>query len=477
MKIINYIIFIVTIAGFITACKTTKNKQAAELKSMPQTYSVVKDSAISNVSEINWRAYFSDSNLVSLIDESLKSNLNLLATLQRIEIARADVKLTKGMLLPTVGASVIPAQRRYGLYTMDGAGNSTTDMTPGKRVPTDLPDYYLGFQAAWEVDVWGKLRNKKRAAMARYLGSVEGTNWMITNLIADVATTYYELLALDNQVEIIRETIRLQENALEIVQVQKEAGAANELAVEQFQAQLLNSKSFEAEVLQQLIETESKLNFLLGRYPQEIQRDKDGILKALPGQINAGIPSELLKNRPDIKQAEFGLTASKADVKAARAAFYPSLNITGSFGYQAFNTAYLFTSPQSLTYTLVGNLTAPLINRSAIKAGFNTAKANQLTAFYNYQESVIKAYVEVYNEMADLKNLQKVRDLKSQEVDVLNKSIETSTELFRTGRANYLEILMTQKNALQAKLTLVNTQKRQYNTLTNLYKALGGGWK
>jgi multidrug efflux system outer membrane protein len=458
----------------ITGCKTTSPPNTFTAKTLPETFSAAKDSA--NAANINWKEYFADANLQSLIDEALKNNLDLLIALQRIEAARSEVKLTHGLLLPTVGLSGAYWQRKFGDYTMDWAGNKTTEITPGQIVPKHLPDYFIGLQTSWEIDIWGKLRTKKKAAVSRYLSTLEGRNLAVTNLIAEIATYYYELVALDNELDIMKATIKLQEDALTIVKVQKETRVSNELAVQQFEAQLLNSKSMETEILQKIIETESGLNMLLGRYPQSIIRDKLILSQLLPIQLKVGIPSDLLKNRPDIRQSEFELMATKADVKAAKLAFYPSLTITGTLGYQAFNTAYLL-SPESMAYNLLGNLTTPLINRNAIKAGFNAANANQTSALYNYQKSIINGYVEVYNQMANIKNLQQMQEFRKKEVDVLNRSIETSSELFRTGRASYLEILMTQKNALQAKIELVNTQKRQYNAVINIYKALGGGWR
>ncbi|MGQ0829708.1 MAG: TolC family protein [Bacteroidota bacterium] len=459
----------------IESCKTTKTIESNVIKPIPESFANTKDSA--NSATINWKKYFSDPVLSGLIDTALKNNLDLLMIFQRIEMSRADVRLAKGLLFPMVDGLGVAGQRKFGNYTMDWAGNSTTEITPGQLIPMHLQDYYLGLQTSWEIDVFGKLQNKKKAAFARYLGSIEGRNWTLTNLVAEIATTYYELLALDNELDIIRETIKLQQDALDIISVQKQTGAANELAVKQFKAQLLNSKTLEIEVLQNITESESKINFLLGTFPKPIDRDKSSFTQLIPEQVKVGIPSDLLKNRPDIKQAEFDLMASKANVKAARAAFYPSLNITGSLGFQAFNTSFLFLSPQSVAYNLFGNLTAPLINRSAIEAEFRTAKANQTEAMYNYQKTIINGYVEVYNEMANIKNMEQIHQFRSQQVDVLTQSIETSSELFKTGRANYLEVLMTQQNALQSKLELVDAKKRQYNAVVNIYKALGGGWR
>jgi multidrug efflux system outer membrane protein len=397
--------------------------------------------------------------------------------LQRIEVSRSSVKLANGALLPQVSLNVGGSVRRFGLYTMDGAGNATTEITPGQIVPTNLPDMYLGLQSSWEIDVWGKLRNQRQSAISTYLSSVEGTNFVISTLVADVASHYTELLSLDNQLDMVQQTIKKQQEALEVIKLQKEAGRANELAVQQFQAQLLNTQIFEKNVQQQIIEVENKINFLLGSYPQPIEREKAIFFKELPKQIVSGFPSELLANRPDIREAEFQIEANKFDLNAAKAAFYPNFNITASLGFQAFNPEFLFSSPASIAYSVVGTLVAPIINMNALKAQFNTAQANQLSAMYNYQKTVLNAYVEVANQLFAIKNLQQVNVLKTQQNSVLKKSVETSSELYKTARASYLEVLFAQQNALQSNLELIDVIKQQRLATISIYKALGGGWK
>jgi NodT family efflux transporter outer membrane factor (OMF) lipoprotein len=477
MKSFKKFIGIVSILVSIlySGCKTPETIVNTDNKPMPQSFEETKDST--NSADIKWKDFFSDKNLITLVDTALKNNFDVLMTLQKIEIARNDLRVTKGAMLPTVNSNFAYLQRKFGYYTMDDAGNRTTEITPGQIIPTNLPDYFIGLQTNWEIDIWGKLRNKKKASFSRYLSSVEGTNLVLTNLVSEIAIAYYELVELDNELDIIRETIKLQQDALEIIKIQKDAGVANELAVKQFEAEVLNSQGLEFEALQQIAENESKLNFLLGRFPQPIVREKANFTTQIPTQIKAGIPSQLLKNRPDIKQAEFELLATKFDVRAAKAAFYPSFNITGSLGFQSFNTAFLFTSPQSLAYNLLGSLTTPLLNRSAIKNQFNNAKANQIEAMYNYQKTILNGYVEVSNELSSIKNLEQIHDRKTKEVEALTQSIDISNDLFKSGRATYFEVLMIQNRSLQSKLELVNTKKQQYNATVNIYKALGGGWK
>lgn len=309
------------------------------------------------------------------------------------------------------------------------------------------------------------------------MSTIEGKNFVITNLIAEVADSYYELLALDNQLATVKQNIQLQQNAFEIVKVQKEAARTTELAVQKFKAEVLASKSLEFHINQKIVEVENTINFLLGRYPEKIARDSNRFLNLIPITIQSGIPSQLLTNRPDVKQAELDLKVAKLDVKIARAEFYPSLDISAAFGLQAFKTSYLVKFPESLLYNLVGDIAAPLINRNAIKAEFANANARQLQALYNYGRTFLNAYLEVSNQLANITNLENSYLLKSGQVAALNTSISVANDLFKSSRADYFEVLMTQRDALDAKLELVETKKEQLNAFVQVYKALGGGWK
>lgn len=424
----------------------------------------------------NWRSYFKDSILISLIETGLENNYLLLSGKQKIEIAQAELKLNKGLLFPNISGAVIPAQRKFGLYTMDGAGNASTFMTPGQIVPEHLPDFFLGFQANWEADLWGKLRSRKKASVLRYIASYEGQNVLKTQLIAEIANAYYGLIALDNELEIVMAANKIQKEAFEIIKIQKEAAAATELAVKQFEAQYLNSLALEMELRQQIVIQENFIHALLGRFPQTIQRNASSFLKDSTTFLKSGIPSDLLKNRPDLREASAQVQAAKLNLQAAKKAFYPSFAVTGTIGFQAFSTEYLFLNPSSLAYSLLGNLTAPLINRSAIKSQFKIAHASQLEALYRYQKTILDAYVEVNNELAALRNLEKMHEYKSQEVHALVQATEISKDLYMTGSAGYLEVLIAQTSSLKARIELVTLRKKQLQSRVNLYKALGGGW-
>ncbi|MDD5579295.1 MAG: TolC family protein [Methylobacter sp.] len=246
-----------------SGCSTLNTNLSIPKRAIPANFQNQKH-ITSSIASINWRHYFADAHLLKLIDTALNKNFDLQTALQRIEISRSSVKLANARLLPQVSLNIGGGVRKFGLYTMDGAGNATTDITPGQTVPVNLPDMYIGLQSSWEIDIWCKLRNQRKAAVSNYLASVEGTNFVISTLVADVAINYNELLALDMELDIIRQTIQKQQEALEVIKVQKEAGRANELGVQQFNAQLLNSQVLEKQVLQQIIETEKKLTFCWG---------------------------------------------------------------------------------------------------------------------------------------------------------------------------------------------------------------------
>jgi outer membrane protein TolC len=284
-------------------------------------------------------------------------------------------------------------------------------------------------------------------------------------------------LALNSQLDIVRKNIVIQQRALEIVRIQKQAAAANELAVKKFEAEVLGTQSLEFDIQQKINAQENKINFLLGRYSNKILIDSVNFLSLQSMPIAVGIPSQLLNNRPDVKQAEFELAAAKLDLKVARAEFYPSFNISSKLGLQAFNPAYLLKFPESVLFSIAGDLAGPLINKNAIKAEYYNANSRQIQAMYNYERTILNAYFEVSTELSNLSNLEKSYQLKSMQVNTLNASVDISNDLFKSAKADYLEVLHTQRDALDAKLELIETKLNQFNSTINIYKALGGGWR
>lgn len=458
-----------------TACKTPALITRTENRTVPTQFANGSSDS-TNTARVSWRNFFTDPNLVALIDTALHNNQELNITAQEIEIARNEIRARQGEYQPFVGLRGGMGIDKVGRYTLPGATVAATEIRPGKETPDPLPNLYGGAYATWEIDIWHKLRNAKKAAVNRYLASVEGRNFTITNLISEIANSYYELLALDNQLEIVRQNIEIQNSALRIVRLQKESTRVTELAVRRFEAQVLNTQNLQYGIQQRITETENRINFLVGRYPQPVVRNSQTFNDLVPATVQAGIPSQLLANRPDIRQAEQELAAAKLDVKVARARFYPSLGISANLGYQAFNPAYLLKTPESLLFGLAGDLAGPLINKNAIIATYYSANARQIQAVYNYERTILNAYIEVANQLAKISNLAKSYDVKSREVQALTQSITISNNLFNSARADYMEVLLTQRDAQESRFDLVETKMQQLNAVVNIYRALGGGW-
>lgn len=472
-KIINPYRGVILLSAIFSACTPSILSKKADT-SLPVSYNHAQDTT--NTAKINWREYFTDQNLVALIDTALANNQELNITLQEIEIARNEVRARKGEYLPFVGVRAGAGTDKVGRYTRNGALEANNEIKPGKEFPEPLGDYMVGVYAYWELDIWRKLRNAKKSAYTRFLSTVEGKNFMVTHLIAEIANSYYELLAFDNQLAIVMQNIQLQSDALTIVKLQKQSARVTELAVRRFEAQVLKTKSLQFDIQQDIVEANNRINFLVGRYPQAIERNSSTFNTLLPDTIQAGIPSQLLANRPDIRQAEFELAATKLDVKVAKARFYPSVGISAGIGFQAFNPSYLIKTPQSLLYSIAGDLVAPLINRNAIKAAYYNANAKQIQSVYNYERTILNAYIEVANQLSNISNLKSSYNLKAQQVQALTESVDIANTLFRSARADYMEVLLTQRDALESRFELIETKKQQMNAMVNIYQALGGGW-
>ncbi|MBP7808219.1 MAG: TolC family protein [Bacteroidia bacterium] len=458
------------------ACSVPYMGRKTENKTVPSAFLNTKDST-NNSAKIKLKDFFSDPNLIALIDTALKNNQELNMILQEINISKAEVRGKKGAYLPFGEVGVAAGTEKVGKYTSQGASDEAHEILPGKKFAEPLGNFLVSADISWEIDVWRKLRNAKKAAVYKYLSSTEGKNFMITKLIAEISNSYYELMALDNQLEILKKNIDIQQNALEIVKLEKLAAKVTELAVRRFEAEVLKNQSNQFYIMQKITETENKINYLVGRFPQPVLRSSSSFLDFALDSINSGIPSQLLSNRPDIKQAELELTAAKLEVKVAKAEFYPSLIIKAGAGYNAFNPQYLVTSPQSLIYSIAGTLIAPIINRNAIKANYYSANAKQIQAVYNYEQKILGAHVEVVNQLSNINNLAKSYDLKQKQVEALTQSIEISTGLFKNARADYMEVLLTQRDALESKFELIETKMQQMNARVNIYRALGGGWR
>lgn len=468
---VKYLLFFFCILWF-GACKVPAITGKQENKSVPKSYSSSLDTT--NSATIKWRAYFTDPNLLAIIDTALANNQELNIIMQEIKMSENEIMARKGEYLPFVNLGIGGGPVRAGKYTWDGFSEDDLKENPDKG-PKYIGEFITAANFSWELDVWKKLRNAKKSAVLKYLSTTEGKNFMVTNIIAEISESYYELMALDNLLAIVQQNIELQTSALQVVKLQKDAAKVTQLAVNRFDAQLLNTKNLQYDIQQKIIETENRINFLAGRFPQHIARNSSEFNQSPLDIIHSGIPSQLLVNRPDIRQAELELSAAKLDVQVAKANFYPAFRLTAGVGFSAFNPAYLI-KPESIIYNLGGDMVAPLINKNAIKALYFNANLQQIQAVYNYERAILNAHIEVVNQLAKIDNFTKSYETKSKEVEILTQSITISNNLFKSARADYMEVLLTQREALESKMQQIEIKMKQMNAKVNIYKALGGGW-
>jgi efflux transporter, outer membrane factor lipoprotein, nodT family len=465
-KVLNLAVVLATLLC-MGACKTPqatilpKDTLKASLASMSRDSSVTISPA--------WRDFFQDSVLRSLIDTALQNNHDLKITLQELAIAKSAITAKQGALLPSVSANVGAGISKVGRYTAEGAGNVGTELTPGRKIPTVIPDLAPTLQMDWTIDLWGKLNSDKKSAVERYLASEAGQRAIKSQLVADVAENYYALLALDYKLLVMQQYIALQKNAVRIARIQKEADADTQLAVEKFEAELAKAQSDEYVLRQSIIETENNLNLLLGRLPQPIARAKSDFLQLpMPATAHA-LSTQLLLQRPDVVQAEHALEAAKWDVETARKEFLPSFNLSAAVGLNAFNPKYLVKLPESLIFSALGSLTAPLINKKAIQANFSQADVLQIEALYNYDKALMTAYVEMSTLQSKITNLKQLRQFKQKQDEALMRAVSAAQKLYLNNRATYLEVIDSERGQLDCKMELIDTKLQQLSTLIDMY--------
>jgi NodT family efflux transporter outer membrane factor (OMF) lipoprotein len=463
--------FLALVVTMATGCVPKRNIVTARPPNrvVPDSFAGLSDTRSSGL--IPWRDFFKDANLVALVDAALQNNQELNIAIQETVVANAEVMARRGEYLPKVGFGAGLGDEQTPKFTSQGQADERSEIGPNLR------KYDFGLYASWELDVWKRLRTLANAASHRYLASIEGRNFMVTRLVAEIASSYYELLALDRQLQVVTDNIALQQRALDLARAQFQAGRATSAAPARFEATLRAMQSSQYTIQQRIVETENQLNFLAGRFPQRTERSTTEFLDKQPTAMAVGVPADLLANRPDIRQAELELAAAGLDVQAARKAFYPSIGIESVVGYQSFDATKLLNTPDSLLFGLVGRAFAPLLNRKGITADYNSANSREMQAVLRYERAVLTAFVEVSNRVSLTRNLSQSYGLKQQQVERLAQSVDISTELFNLNRAEYLEVLTARRELLEAQQELVEMKQRQMVATVTLYQALGGGWR
>jgi len=411
-----------------------------------------------SMAQLSWKELFTDPILISHIDEALANNIDIRIAIERVNAANSYFLQGKAGYLPSLGAYAgVGYQRNFG------------------DNPSDATQYELIGNLSWEADIWGKIRSNKRASESAYLQTVAGHQAVKSQLIAQIATLYYQLLTLDEQLKIVEETIGNRINSLQTTQALKEAGQLTEVAVKQTEAQLKNVEGIRLDLLKEIRLTENTFSVLLGSSPKAIER---GILEnqQITSELKTGYPIQLLSNRPDVTAAEYGLMHAFEMTNVARSQFYPALTLSASGGLQSFEFDDLF-SANSLFANVLGRLTQPVFNKRQIKTQYEVAQAQQEEAFYEFKRSILIASKEVSDALYSIEIAEEKVLTKTDEYNAYNQAMIYSEELINNGFGSYLEVLTARESTLNAQISLTLTRFEKLRSTVDLYRALGGGWQ
>ncbi|WP_299097158.1 efflux transporter outer membrane subunit [uncultured Winogradskyella sp.] len=461
---LHKILVVVLLAVTVQSCFVAKDytrPQLEETENLYRTDNLPTDSL--SMAEVSWSEMFSDTYLQQYINEGLQNNLDIRTAIQQIAIANAYLKQGKAGYLPTLSATAKVTHQELSQNSQFGSLFSSLDQ------------YELSGSLSWEADIWGKIRSNKRAGEATYLQSVAAHQAVKTQLVSSIATTYYQLMALDSQLEVTQKTVDAWESSVTTIKALKDAGQVTQVAVDQNIAQFNNAKALLVDIEVAIFKAENTLNFLLGRPSQTVER---GSLESqdLNSDIKIGVPATLLSNRPDVIASEYGLINAFELTNVARSNFYPSLTLTANGGFQSLQLDELLSS-KSLFATLVGGLTQPIFNKRQIKTQNEVAIAQQEQALLDFKKTLLTAGNEVSNALYDYNAVTKKFEYRQNEVEALRNAETNSDELLKNGYATYLDLLTARQSALSAELNLIDNKLQQMLSVVNLYEALGGGWR
>jgi len=460
MKIYNYklIIILLILASIWSSCKITKPYTKPETV---VTYRDPENKDTTNIVTMKWSELFTDPALQQLITDGLAANLDLKIAVERINQAGVNLKLSKAAFLPSVNGNLSVKESRLAFPQGFGLFDQSTQ-------------YDLGITAGWEIDVWGKLKSAKKSALANLLATDAAKRAVQTQLIANIANSYYQLLILDEQLKVLKKTAKNRETDAETIKVLFENSIINGVAVVQSEANFYEAELAIPDIEQKITETENALCILLAKSPTKVIRGSLEKQK-LNYDLKIGVPMQLLSNRPDVQQAEYNFRAAFEEVNVARAYFYPALAISGAAGFSSFGLKDWFTNG-GLFGNIAGGLTQPIFNKGINKGRLATALSLQKEALYNFEFSMLKASEEVSNALSKYDNAALKEEKRKKQLEALLKAVEFNKELLNNSTTNYTDVLTAEQNLLNAQLRGIDDQSQKLNAVVNLYRALGGGW-
>lgn len=470
-KYITKIVMVTLLITTILSCNVSKDIETPK-NAFPDTFrnaSVSTDTT--SIGDLEWKNFFTEKDIVQLIDSAVNRNNDLQIATKNIEIAQYRFTQSKWGNVPQANLFV-------NANTNNPSDNSFTGRTLDQALGAKhIDDFSTGVSLSWEADIWGKIKNQKKGAFASYLQSEEVKKALQTTIVANVSSGYYNLLMLDAQLEIAKKNVQLIDSTSTIIKLKFDAGQVTSLAIQQSEAQKLNAAQLVPLLEQNIAIQENALSVLTGSFPNSKKRSIALGAVEVKNNASVGIPSSIVSRRPDVKSAELALKTANAKVGITKADLYPALRITAQGGLNSFETSNWFNIPASLFGTVAGGLTQPLLNNKKLKTQYNIAVAEREKAVLNFRQSVLVAVSEVSNALVKVEKLNQQQYFLQERVKTLHQAIKNSKMLFQNGMAEYLEVLSAQANLLQSELELANIKREQLTANTELYRALGGGWR
>jgi multidrug efflux system outer membrane protein len=463
---LKYIFLFALLSGALLSCRITKSYKRPDVNTNG-LYRGQQSTDTATLASMPWQSLFADTALKSLIQEGLNNNLDLKTAVQKILEAQAALQQSKATFLPSLSGNASVSRSKQS--------QAGLNFPPGININTLTTTYQAGLSTSWEADVWGKLSSTKRAALASFLQNDAAKRAVQTQLIADIANNYFSLLALDKQLEITQQTLKNRITDVETMKKLKEGAVVNGAAVVQSEANRYGAEVTIPDIKRSIRETENALDILLSRPPGPISRSNLTDQKMV-NELQAGISTQLLTNRPDVQQSEYAFRAAFENTNLARTYFYPSFTITASGGLSTLSLKDFFN--KSIFYNAAAGLTQPIFNQGINKARLRTAQAQQQEALNSFQKTLLVAGQEVSNALYAHQTAVEKEDARSKQIIALQKSVDFTQELLRYSSAtNYTDVLTSEQNLLAAQLSGVNDRLQELQAIVNLYRALGGGWR
>jgi NodT family efflux transporter outer membrane factor (OMF) lipoprotein len=466
-KLINIISIIFAL---FTGCKVGKDFQKPEVQ-LPTQFNNVSYADTSSIADVEWKKFFTQTELQKLIEEGVNYNYDLALAIKRMQIAQEQVKQAKNLQLPQLDVQIAAQTTRPSDNSL--SGKSTASFL-GKN---HVENYLAAANLTWEADVWGKIRRQQEATLAQYLQSFEAVRTVQTQLVSDIAQGYFNLLMLDKQLNIARKNLVLRDSFVVATRLLRQSGEVNSLAVQQAESQRQTTALLIPSLEQDIAIQENALQILTGHLPGTLNRQEVMDPQMISDTLSAGLPVAMVSRRPDVREAEMSLKAANAAVGVAQANMYPALNITLGGGFESFKSSNWFNIPGSLFGLAAGTIAQPVFQHRELKTQFEIAKIEREQAVIQFRQSVLNATGEVSNALVQVDKLKQQEVIATAQVDTLNHAVFNAQLLFRSDMANYLEIIVAQTNVLLAELNLASLQRQELGAKVELYRSLGGGWK